>query len=153
MPVLEGLLPAEHNDIILDLAFDIATWHAYAKLRKHTEHTVTSFRSQTKELGRQLRLFTTKVCPAYKTKPLPNEEAARVRRRAGKVQQGDSLPQGKSSGGPNVKRFNMATYKMHALGDYAEHIIRFGPTDGFTTQHVCYSLSCADPNLTKLISG
>lgn len=153
MPVLEGLLPAEHNDIILDLAFDIATWHAYAKLRKHTEHTVASFRSQTQQLGHQLRLFAEKVCPAYKTKPLPSEEAARVRRHAKKVQKGDSHSQEKSSGGPNVRRFNMATYKIHALGDYAEHIIRFGPTDGFTTQHVCHFPSCTDLDLTTFIPG
>ena len=76
MPVLEGLLREEHDKIILDLSFDIATWHAYAKLRKHTEHTLTSFRSQTKELGRQLRMYLNKVCSAYNTKPLPNEEAA-----------------------------------------------------------------------------
>jgi len=135
IPVLEGLLPEEHDKIVLDLAFDIATWHAYAKLRKHTSYTLASFRSQTKELGRQLRVFLKKVCSAYDTKPLPNEEAARARRRA--TQKGDSAPKKNSSSG-SKRQFNMATYKIHALGDYVDHIMRFGTTDCFTTQHVCH---------------
>jgi len=144
IPVLEGLLPEPHNKIILDLAFDLATWHAYAKLRKHTEHTIRSFRSQTKELGRMLRHFTNKTCSQYKTKRLPSEEAARIRRRAAKAKKTGSAPQGGGASGgrstkgddPDTKRFNLATYKIHALGDYADHIERFGPTDCFTTQHV-----------------
>jgi len=133
--VIEGLLPEEHNKVLLDLAFDIATWHAYAKLRKHTDYTITSFRSQTKELGRQLRVFLNKTCSAYNTKPLPNEEAARARRSAAKPRKGETASQKDSRRG-SVKRFNMSTYKIHALGDYVYHIKQFGPTDCFTTQHV-----------------
>jgi hypothetical protein len=141
MPVLEGLLPEPHNKAILDLAFDLSTWHAYAKLRKQTEYTIRLLRSQTKELGRQLRHFTNNTCSQYDTKPLPSEEAARTRRRAAK---GKKRSQQATSGGsatedgPDIKRFNMATYKIHALGDYADHIEQFGPTDCFTTQHVCH---------------
>jgi hypothetical protein len=153
IPALEGLLREEHNKIVLDLAFDLATWHAYAKLRKHTDHTLASFRSQTKELGRQLRVFVNKVCSAYNTKPLPKEEAARVRRRATNVQKGDSASQKNQGGDSNVRRFNMATYKIHALGDYVDQIVRFGPTDCFTTQHVRCSPSQPDPNLTELLIG
>lgn len=139
MPVLEGLLPEPHNKVILDLAFDMATWHAYAKLRKHTEHTVQSLRSQTKEFGRQLRYFSNNTCSQYKTKRLPSEEAARIRRRAGKTKKQNNQT---NFGGPttddstDVKRFSLTTYKIHALGDYADHIERFGPTDCFTSQHV-----------------
>jgi hypothetical protein len=60
----------------------MATWHAYAKLRMHTTHTIKSLWSQTKELGRQLRRYTNKVCPEYKTKPLPGEAASAYRRQA-----------------------------------------------------------------------
>ena len=138
MPVLEGLLPEPHNKIVLDLAFDLATWHAYAKLRKHTEYTIASLRSQTKELGRQLRRFTNKTCSQYNTKRLPGEEAARIRRTAKGKQQGKQGGSARpaTEDGPDIRRFNMATYKIHALGDYADHIERFGPTDCFTTQHV-----------------
>jgi len=150
MPVLEGLLSDEHNKIILDLAFDIATWHAYAKLRKHTEHTLASFRSQTKELGRQLRVFLNKTCSEFNTKALPSEEAARIRRSAAKPRKGDTASKKNSRRNSNMKRFNMATYKIHALGDYADHIMRFGPTDCFTTQHVRHFPFCSNQNLTNL---
>jgi len=144
MPVLEGLLPEPHNKIILDLVFDLATWHAYAKLRKHTKYTIRSLRSQTKELGRLLRRFTNKTCSQYNTKRLPSEEAARIRRRAAKAKENNKQTESGGSTrehGPDVKRFNLATYKIHALGDYADHIERFGPTDCFTTQHVCQKSS------------
>jgi hypothetical protein len=144
IPVLEGILPKKHNDILLDLAFDMATWLSYAKLRMHTSHTIESFRTQTKELGSQLRRFSKIVCSGYKTKPLPRETAARYRRQASKAKKAASAPQksnqssakSKTDKGSNFKPFNLVTYKIHALGDYADHIERFGPTDCFTTQHV-----------------
>ena len=136
IPVLEGILPDEHNKILLDLAFDMATWHAYAKLRMHTTHTIASLRSQTKELGSQLRRYVNKVCSQYETKQLPGEAAARYRRQATKVKKGTSAFQPGPSSSRNFKPFNLETYKIHALGDYADHIERFGPTDCFTTQQV-----------------
>jgi hypothetical protein len=139
MPVVEGLLPELHNKVVLDLLFDLATWHAYTKLRKHTEYTIRSLRSQTKEFGWQLRHFTNKTCSQYKTTHLRSEEAARVRRRAAKAKKQNTQAGAKGSTGddPDVKLFNMATYKIHALGDYADQIECFGPTDCFTSQHVC----------------
>jgi hypothetical protein len=154
MPVLEGLLPEPHNKVILDLAFDLSTWHAYAKLRKQTEYTIGSLRSQTKELGRQLRHFTNNTCSQYNTKRLPSEEAARVRRRAAK---GKKQTQPAAGGGsatedsPDIKRFNMATYKIHALGDYVDHIEQFGLTDRFTIQHVCRQPFCSLNKLNGLL--
>jgi hypothetical protein len=132
----------EDNRILLDLAFDMATWHAYAKLRMHTTYTIESLRSQTRELGRQLRRYSNKVCPNYKTKQLPGEAAAAYRRQAKKKTKGASTS--KPTNGtkpdtgtaPEFKQFNLKTYKIHALGDYADHIERFGPTDCFSTQQV-----------------
>jgi len=146
IPVLEDILPnQEHNKILLDLAFDLATWHAYAKLRLHTMHTIKSFRTQTKELRRQLRYYANKVCPEYATKPLPREAAASHRRKAAKAKKAASTPQPPKA--PNAKSntrknsgftpFNLETYKIHAIGDYADHIEQFGPTDYFSTQQVC----------------
>jgi hypothetical protein len=40
------------------------------------------------------------------------------------------------SGGPRIKKFNLGTYKFHAMGDYARTIKFFGTTDSFTTQMV-----------------
>ena len=146
--MIEGLLPEPHNKIVLDLAFDLATWHAYAKLRKHTEHTLHSLRSQSKELGRQLRTFANKTCSQYKTKCLPGEEAARGRRRVAKAKKGSSTARKtpgtrakKGEEDSDLRPFNLVTYKIHALADYADHIERFGPTDCFTTQHVRHGSS------------
>ena len=151
------MLPEPHNGILLDLAFDIATWHAYAKLRKHTEHTLRSLRSQSKELGRQLRTFLKKTCSQYKTKPLPGEEAARGRRRVARAKKGSATAQKTpgsnakpaAEGDPELRPFNLATYKIHALADYADHIERFGPTDCFTTQHVRHISHFLWTHLTK----
>ena len=145
IPVLEGILPEEENEILLDLAFDMATWHAYAKLRVHTTHTIKSLRSQTKELGTLLRRYANKVCPKYKTKRLPGEAAAAYRRKAAKGKKATSAPKptntskvtSNSCEDPGFKQFNLKTYKIHALGDYADHIEQFGPTDCFSTQQVC----------------
>ena len=147
IPVIEGILPEEGNKILLDLAFDMATWHAYTKLRVHTTHTIRSLQSQTKELGTLLRRYAKKVCPKYKTKPLPGEAAAAYRRKAAK---GKKTTKGKEATsapepanapnaheGPGYKWFNLKTYKIHALGDYADHIEQFGPTNCFLTQQVC----------------
>ena len=146
IPVLEDILPnREHNKALLDLAFDLATWHAYAKLRLHTTHTIKSFRTQTKELGCQLRHYANKVCPEYATKPLPGEAAASHRRKATKAKKAALTPQppkapdAKSNArkNPGFTPFNLETYKIHAIGDYADHIEQFGPTDCFSTQQVC----------------
>ena len=140
---MEDILPnPEHNKILLDLAFDLATWHAYAKLRLHTTHTIESLRTQTKELGRQLRCYANKLCPEYTTKPLPGEAAAAYRRQAKKAKKATPTSQQPKVPDVNVHKgsgFNLKTYKIHALGDYADHIEQFGPTDCFSTQQVCFA--------------
>lgn len=153
------MLPEPHNKITLDLAFDLATWHSYAKLRKHTEYSLRSLRSQSKELGQQLRVFLHKTCSQYKTKCLPGEEAARGRRRVAAAKKGRPATQRKSGpskkpateGDPNLRPFNLATYKIHALADYADHIERFGPTDCFTTQHVCHGYNILLANFLETV--
>jgi len=40
IPVFDGLLDPCNNVIVMDLLFELATWHALAKLRLHTESTV-----------------------------------------------------------------------------------------------------------------
>jgi hypothetical protein len=58
----------------------MCTWHALAKLRLHTEHTLDALKKTTVQLGRQLRYFSSFVCPAFKTYETPNELEARARR-------------------------------------------------------------------------
>jgi hypothetical protein len=41
MPCFEGLFPPTAENVILDLLFMLATWHALAKLRMHTTSTLS----------------------------------------------------------------------------------------------------------------
>ena len=131
LPVLDGLLPAPHNDAILDLVFVMGCWHAYAKLRLHTELTLASFECITKDLGVLLRHFATVTCSSFQTKELPRERAARLRKAAAN----GSVPMA-SGGGAKSKGFNLSTYKLHALGDYPKAIRERGTTDNYTTGRV-----------------
>ena len=85
------------------------------------------------------------MCSEYDTKQLPNEEATYIHHCAAQAKQGKQTDGGGSTreDGPNVKRFNMVTYKIHVLGDYADQIERFGPTNCFTTQYVCQQPFCS----------
>ena len=131
VPVLDGLLPDPHNKEILDLLFVFGCWHAYAKLRLHTEDTLTSFKLITVDLGSRLHAFSNTTCAAFRTMELPKERAARIRRTVNAP--GTAAP---GSGGLRLKTFNLNTYKLHALGDYPQTIQERGTTDNYTTQWV-----------------
>ena len=138
--MLEGLFADEsHDRQIQDLVFTMAEWHANAKLRLHTDSTILTLKELTRSFGTQIRAFANKLCPLYDTRELPREEAARVRRRAKKAAQKGSdanVPSSTGKSGRLQKLFNLITYKLHALGDYVAHIIRFGTTDSYSTQTV-----------------
>jgi hypothetical protein len=129
LPVLEGLLPFPHDDNILDLVFVMGCWHAYAKLRIHTEHTLASFEQLTVDLGVLLRQFAMVTCAAFKTVELPREKAARLRR----IAQQPGKASSSQSSGTKVKEFNLKTYKLHVLGDYPRTIRERGTTDNYST--------------------
>lgn len=143
MPVFEGLFPLPFDGYIQDLLFDLAEWHAYAKLRMHIDSTIASFRTATTSLGQQMRKFANKTCPEFCTKETPREEAARHRRTAAKLAKSSGstsekpqpAPRPRSSGAKR-RKFNLNTYKYHSLGDYIWHIITFGTTDSYSTQIV-----------------
>jgi len=99
IPVFEDLLPRQHGSIIRKLLFELATWHALAKLRLHTESTLYDLENSTTRLGQILRKFNSVVCANYETKELPSEIAARGRRaaaarskKAGKTAPATTLP-------------------------------------------------------------
>lgn len=137
--MLEGLFANEdHDRRIQELVFTMAEWHANAKLRLHTDSTVSTLKELTRSLGTRIRYFALKICSLYDTRELPREEAARARRRAKQAaQRGDTNPPQSRKTGPLCKVFNLITYKLHALGDYVAHILRFGTTDSYSTQTVC----------------
>lgn len=140
LPVLEGLfVDASHDQHVQDLVFTMAEWHANAKLRLHTDSTVARLKELTRFVGTRLRFFANKICTLYDTRELPREEAARARRRAKQAAQKAGQTNGAPTSaktGPLRKVFNLITYKLHALGDYAFHILRFGTTDSYSTQTV-----------------
>lgn len=115
----------------------MATWHAYAKLRLHTELTLASFEVATKELGRLFRAFASKTANEFDTRLLPREVAAATRRRAAKAKStATQQPQSTQTSSPKKKVLNIKTYKFHALGDYPWTIRTFGTTDSYSTQSV-----------------
>jgi hypothetical protein len=134
--VFENLLPEPHNGRILDLLFDLATWHAYDKLWLHTTDTLNFFDAATVSLSHSVRKFLRTTCEDYITQELPQETAMRGRRSAAKAQKGQHVP--KMSSGPKRKKLNLNMYKYHALGDYVNTIRERGMTDNYTTQPVFY---------------
>lgn len=134
MPVFEGLFPSDHDAIIQTLLYRFAQWHALAKLRLHSETTLTLLDKTFKRLSRQLRKFRDFTCAAFATLELPKEKAARERKVARERSGADNANTG--SGGRKGKKFNMNTYKFHAMGDYLHSIRLFGTTDSFTSQIV-----------------
>lgn len=79
--MFEGLLPSQHNEVVVTLLYRLAEWHALAKLRMHTDTTLSLMDLVTTALGQQLRQFRRDVCSAYATKDLPKEKAARKRKK------------------------------------------------------------------------
>lgn len=144
LPVFEDLLPTNReNNLLGSLLFDLATWHAYAKLRLHTDTTVRSFRTVTSTLGRTVRLFIKEVCSQYDTTELPHEMAAHGRKEAKKQATLAVLPKISDAATPSKRKLtstrkilNLSTYKYHTLGDYPDLITRSGTTDNASMQTV-----------------
>ncbi|KAJ7460440.1 hypothetical protein B0H11DRAFT_2286106 [Mycena galericulata] len=132
LPVLEGLLPEPHNEIVMTLWFVLATWHAYAKLRLHSSSTIQCFRAVTTDLGANARRFLRTTCETYVTYKLPQETKKRARREASKKSK--STKTAGTASGKKRKAWNIATCKYHSLGDYPDAIVQIGTTDSYSTQ-------------------
>jgi hypothetical protein len=155
IPAMEGLLPEPYNGKLMTLLFRLAEWHALAKLRMQTEHTLDCLNQATISIGRELRSFK-EWTREFNTVELPCERAAHERRKRKKnaSQNADTIASGpvsqnhpilagsekKLSVKPKVRHFNLLTYKLHALGDYVQTIKLFGTTDSYSTQIVSLSL-------------
>ncbi|PCH35863.1 hypothetical protein WOLCODRAFT_51266, partial [Wolfiporia cocos MD-104 SS10] len=153
--LIDLLLPQEHNEVVLDMLWNLCSWHALAKLRLHMEEMLVIFTQATEALGDSIRVFVATTCEAYLTQELPKEHAARGRRAAALCQgattvgTGKKKAKGKGKGKAvaedtadveklerKIKKLNLSTYKFHALGDYVQAIRQFGTTDNYTTQIV-----------------
>ncbi|KAN0079957.1 hypothetical protein V8E55_009523 [Tylopilus felleus] len=136
IPVFNGFLPEPHNSDVLQLLFQLPTWHSLTKLWVHTDETLQILDNVTATLGAKLRSFQSTTCTSFSTKELKQETEGRYRRQ---VQLGvKTLGQSKENVLPaatrNEKTFNLQTYKLHVLGDYTETIRRYGTTDSYSTQ-------------------
>jgi DNA invertase Pin-like site-specific DNA recombinase len=138
------LLPKKEDRIVRKLLFELATWHSLAKLRLHTETTVTDLENSATRLGHLLRKFKSNVCSVYATRDLPSEEAARGRRQAAKAGKAGKKPEtptvkkNKNKNKPKLREFTMETYKLHGLPDYPAAIRAHGVTENTSTKNVCY---------------
>lgn len=132
----------EDRRIVHNMVFDLATWHALAKLREHTTPTIDGLDSMTVACGAGIRLFAKKTCTNYVTLELPaKDSAARGRRKPalrGKAKGKAPATAGKARTltERKLKIFNYTTYKFHAMRDYAPAIRWFASIDNFTTQVV-----------------
>jgi hypothetical protein len=142
----EGLLPAEHDAILLDLLFSLVFLHALSMLRMHTDFTLDVMRLEVARLGYELRRFNHCVCPDYDTRETPKEQQARSRRQtaAQRAQSGAASAFKRQrmkdvTEGPVKKPLSLSTYKLHIIGHYPEKIAAKGTTDNYNTKVVCIS--------------
>lgn len=81
IPAVDGLLSKTHNAILITLLYRLAEWHALAKLRMHTEHTLECLEKSTTTIGQELRKFRDISLKDFKCVELPKETAAQKRRK------------------------------------------------------------------------
>ncbi|TFK16922.1 hypothetical protein FA15DRAFT_661808 [Coprinopsis marcescibilis] len=107
------------------------------------------------KLSSQFRKFKMETCDKFNTVELPKKTQARAWRNAKNAVEGatqvvisksqpqaplDQVPDSQGSNLVNgtlqdaTQKFNLSTYKYHALGDYASNIHRYGTTDSFTSK-------------------
>ncbi|KAF9455912.1 hypothetical protein BDZ94DRAFT_1178931, partial [Collybia nuda] len=157
--VFEGILPEEHNENLLTLLFHLGHWHGLAKLRLHTETTLAIMDEVTIALGKSLRDFEKKTCSAYDTRELRRKAGARQKRHAKASSRGSgtllvplnatSVAETSDAANRTPKTLNLNTYKNHSLGDYTETIRRYGTTDSYSTEIVCYIFMPDERTLTN----
>lgn len=143
MPCFEGLFGDEHDDSIQDVLFSTAAFHGFSKCRMHTDNSLDIYEGLTASLGHTMRQFTSTVCEDLEALPLAREEGARASRRAKARARSHSHPRSRSHSqtrkSPQQKKFNMFTYKWHALGHYPNIIRNYGTLDLLGTHIVCVS--------------
>ncbi|KAJ3518649.1 hypothetical protein NMY22_g13571 [Coprinellus aureogranulatus] len=135
IPAFSGLLPEPFNTQLLRLFFELATWHALAKLRRHNDATIADLKAATYRLGKKLRKFAKETAKHFDTRELPSEETARNRGRKQNANPSQKIQNADGDGAPKRKIFNMFTYKIHALGHYPEFIQSVGTTDNYSAHN------------------
>ncbi|GJE96476.1 hypothetical protein PsYK624_126730 [Phanerochaete sordida] len=145
IPCIDGILEGSLDGVVLDLLWEMASWHALAKLRLHTETTVNILEASTPTLCKAIRVFAT-ACDPLDIRELPSEEAARGRRKAKPKKSKKTAPtqpcdepaanaKGKAPRAPPKQvKLNLKTSKYHGIVHYPGGIRAAGTTDVFSTQ-------------------
>lgn len=103
-----------HNQILLDLFFELATWHGLAKLKMHTESTLQDLNNSLTCLEKDLHHFKKITYAVYITCNFPSEIAAQGRRTAALAvtyAQSNSKAKSKTTGTSKSKKKSKA-YNM-----------------------------------------
>ena len=77
IPVVEGLF-REYDDVVRAILFSLANWHSLAKLKQHSDSTLTLLDRATSDYGATIRRFAARVANLA-TKETPKEQQARSR--------------------------------------------------------------------------
>ncbi|KAH9911827.1 uncharacterized protein BXZ73DRAFT_93312 [Epithele typhae] len=127
IPAFQGLLPAKDDAVISGLLFELANWHALAKLRLHTEVTVDIFKDATTHMYDAFRAFKT-TCTRYEVYESKNEFQARLRREA-------AIDPQHVDGQRKKKPCNIwERPKFHGVSHAPDTVEDSGPLDGGSTQ-------------------
>ena len=102
IPAFEGLLDEPHNRRLMKLLYRTAEWHALAKLRMHTESSLSLLESLTTEFGLLMQNFEELTCSQFATTELPREAAARKRRQLNNSTTTTRPPTNKDSQAGNI---------------------------------------------------
>lgn len=132
-----GLLPEPHNAEICKVLLAALEFHSLAKLRLHTNHTLTDLDTATTTYGRAIRCFATHTCPAFRTKDTPREAEARARRRAKKDKCAKDAVGSAQGAESSAWTFSLSRFKLYALGYYPATIRTFGTTKSYSALRVC----------------
>lgn len=92
--------------------------------------------NSTRRLGKAIREFESRTCteiPTY-VSDLPSDDAARAKQR-----RNAPTTTSNTTGTRKIRKLNLSTYKLHALGHYVNAIRKYGPCDGYSTQTVSMS--------------
>jgi hypothetical protein len=150
IPVTDGLLPEPYNARLLVLLYRLAEWHALAKLRMHTEHTLQGLDRATTGIGRELRSFREWSRDSFSVKKLPGESNARGRRkRKARATQGDSSSQPEAVMNPSTATSDLTLPSSAAAARTPQTVTN----DGAAGSTASEAVSTSTPTVGASIAG
>jgi hypothetical protein len=90
-------------------------WHGLAKLRMHSDLTLSILDQLTTDLGTQFRLFNDRVCPSYLTQELYREVGAQSRRQTKEAAKRAENVTGRACKGASTKGKEKRLWNNHMM--------------------------------------